>query len=78
VICVEFVAGVVQVVDPQPTDFSTCQAILMSPADWQSLFTSSLAGLTAEQGAGIGGGIALVFAIAWSFRRLVDAFWHNG
>lgn len=68
-VCVQQDAsGYVQVVNPQPTDLSTCSHVLQSSAEH---LNNPLA-LTAEDGQTLGYSIMLVWAIAYACRLVAE------
>lgn len=65
-LCVEFVGGVVHLVDPQPVDTSACVAVLAVPAE----LAPHPFVLTVEEGGLIGGAIMLLWASAFGLKML--------
>lgn len=66
-ICLEVVAGVVHVVNPQPSDLSACSLVAGSYSET----VSELMQISPEQGASISAAIMLVWAVAWVFRQII-------
>lgn len=66
-LCVQFTAGQLIPVDPQPADFSACTLVLQSGAE---VGTSPFS-LSVEDAALIGSAIVLVWGFAWGFKALI-------
>lgn len=60
--------GALEVMNPQPSDITTCTLVSGTYSEFTA--GSELFQLTPAQGADIGAGIALVFAIAFGYRVL--------
>ena len=58
--------GLLQVMNPQPTDLSTCAMLLASPSDLSSVW----APLSASDGLSIGLAIWIAWMVAFGFRVL--------
>jgi len=63
-------SGGVEVVDPQPSDLTTCTAVLLSPSEASPAWYA--VPLSADEGAVIGVAIATVWALAWGLRLLAE------
>lgn len=59
--------------DPQPSDISTCNMLLISAGEYQNSFGAvNPFALTVQEGAQLGGSILLVMAVAWVIRQFAD------
>lgn len=58
-----------EVSNPQPTDYTTCTAILVSPTELQN----EIFNLTPAQGSQIGAAVILVWAVAFTFRAAISS-----
>ena len=64
--------GGVEIVDPQPSDLTTCTAVLLSPSEASPAWYA--VPLSADEGAVIGVAVAAVWALAWCLRQLAGFF----
>lgn len=62
-------AGAYNITSPQPTMYTGCTNVLVSPSE----LSAEIFNITAEQGATIGGAIIFVWAVAFAFRAAISS-----
>lgn len=62
--CLELTAGKYEVINPQPIEYTNCIYILASPSE----LTINAHALTVSQGTEIAVAIAILWAVAYTFR----------
>jgi len=72
-LCVEFVGGVLQEVNPQPSSFESCTLVLQSGAE---VVASPFALDLADAGA-LSGAFAALWAIAYVLKLLRRQLWES-
>lgn len=71
---IDYGSGQYQVMEPQPSDYTTCTALVVSPTELQN----GVMHLTAAEGVQISLSIGLLWAIAAAFRAVIHILKEKG